>query len=656
MMATVSLNASLNSDDFWRPIDTAITKTSTIYEFQNDEGQYVRVTGTSLAYDGDNPLSGNYTQIAIFSDSGFNTQIASYSSATAIDFATYFSSGGASALAGGDAITGSGLDDIITSYGGADSIDGGAGDDIYQFNPGDVVLGEVINDGGNQGETDGIALIGNTGVVDFTLAFASGFEGVSFAGNALQAHFNAAQLPTALSLTALSGLAHSLHVFATASFSADGWTFGTWNDSNDHIVIHGDTANNTITGSDKADVIIAGLGADTLNGGDGGDAYQYDSGGDIETGETIADTGAGGTDTIYINGNSDCDFRSATMSGIEKIWISSAGTARFNASQLAALPSNLAFEGFDTVAQTVTVSDASNFSAAGWTFDNWGDQFDRISISGSLANGNDTITGSSQTDIIAAGSGADVVHAGDGDDAFGFFVSSDIVSGDVMDGGDGTDRFDVAVDLDFRPATITSVEALNFAGGGSLATFNAAQLPSDFAVRGVNSAAQTIAINEASNFSADAWTFSNWEAADTLAIGGTAGADTVVGSNARDVITGGLGKDSLSGGLDADRFDYNDLYKAGNESLKGGAQDVILDFAHGTDKIDLQDVDAKKGSGNQAFKFIKARPFHDKAGELHVVKKGGILLVEGDIDGNGKADFQIEVHGAAALTKADFVL
>jgi hypothetical protein len=33
-----------------------------------------------------------------------------------------------------------------------------------------------------------------------------------------------------------------------------------------------------------------------------------------------------------------------------------------------------------------------------------------------------------------------------------------------------------------------------------------------------------------------------------------------------------------------------------------------------------------------------------------------IAIVQGDIDGNGKADYQIEVHSLAALVKADFIL
>lgn len=68
-------------------------------------------------------------------------------------------------------------------------------------------------------------------------------------------------------------------------------------------------------------------------------------------------------------------------------------------------------------------------------------------------------------------------------------------------------------------------------------------------------------------------------------------------------------------------------------------------------------IDAKsKIAGNQDFKFIGKANFHHKAGELHFVKHGKNVYVEGDIDGNGKADFQIQVSHVTKLAAADFDL
>ena len=139
-----------------------------------------------------------------------------------------------------------------------------------------------------------------------------------------------------------------------------------------------------------------------------------------------------------------------------------------------------------------------------------------------------------------------------------------------------------------------------------------------------------------------------------LLIGNSVG-NTLIGNAGADTLLGKRGADLLSGGGNNDIFDFN----RANESGKGANRDVISDFggfAGQFDKIDLLGIDAKQGGGNQAFAFIGSARFHDKAGELHVLNKGGFLLVEGDINGDGRADFQIEVHGTASLSAGDFFL
>jgi hypothetical protein len=143
-------------------------------------------------------------------------------------------------------------------------------------------------------------------------------------------------------------------------------------------------------------------------------------------------------------------------------------------------------------------------------------------------------------------------------------------------------------------------------------------------------------------------------------IDGTANADLLPGTSMDDLIFGGLGKDIMDGFDGSDIFDFNSK----SETLKGANRDVIFDFdgvkdaGDDLDRIDLSGIDAKKGAGNQAFKYIGAHKFHHKAGELQVKYNAvaDIAIVSGDINGDGRADFQIEVHSAAALAKADFIL
>jgi Ca2+-binding RTX toxin-like protein len=136
--------------------------------------------------------------------------------------------------------------------------------------------------------------------------------------------------------------------------------------------------------------------------------------------------------------------------------------------------------------------------------------------------------------------------------------------------------------------------------------------------------------------------------------------DTLNGGAGDDVLTGGLGRDMLTGGAGRDVFDFDAILESGK---KAATRDLVLDFKHGEDKIDLKDLDANRNkSGDQAFKFIASSDFHHTAGELHVLKfdKPGkardFTLVEGDINGDGRADFQIELKGLINLTKGDFIL
>ncbi|MDP8994606.1 MAG: hypothetical protein M3N07_06465, partial [Pseudomonadota bacterium] len=97
------------------------------------------------------------------------------------------------------------------------------------------------------------------------------------------------------------------------------------------------------------------------------------------------------------------------------------------------------------------------------------------------------------------------------------------------------------------------------------------------------------------------------------------------------------------------------------------APDRIFGFEHAIDKIDLARIDADTtAAGNQAFTFIGSAAFsgNGAAGQLRAENLGeatpsyNVWRVEGDVDGDGVADFSIEVYIEVGqpLTASDFIL
>lgn len=121
---------------------------------------------------------------------------------------------------------------------------------------------------------------------------------------------------------------------------------------------------------------------------------------------------------------------------------------------------------------------------------------------------------------------------------------------------------------------------------------------------------------------------------------GAGGNDTLYGGGDSDWLAGGKGRDRLWGGEDADRFVF--------ATLERNARDIVMDFdsAEG-DVIDLSAIDAQKRvRGDQKFEFIGAHKFTGDAGELRYAKG----LLQGDVTGDGRADFTIKIGGYLHLS------
>ena len=239
-----------------------------------------------------------------------------------------------------------------------------------------------------------------------------------------------------------------------------------------------------------------------------------------------------------------------------------------------------------------------------------------ISVTGNgLANtltgntGNNTLTGLGGNDILDGKSGADAMIGGSGDDVYNIDNASDVVT-EVA--GEGT------ADVVYSSITIAALAA----------EVETAVL--------LGSSALGITGNAQANY-----------------LIGNSGANALSGAGGNDQLRGGLGVDILTGGANSDTFVFVTVAETGTTA---GTRDVIADFVQGTDRISVYSIDANSvgGTANDAFTFVGA--FSNVAGQLTTITDGGNTVVQGDVDGNSVADFQIQLTGLFTLNAADFIL
>ena len=139
----------------------------------------------------------------------------------------------------------------------------------------------------------------------------------------------------------------------------------------------------------------------------------------------------------------------------------------------------------------------------------------------------------------------------------------------------------------------------------------------------------------------------NVAAGSSTYILGSTGGDKIVGGATNDVIHGDSGADTLTGGAGADVFVYDSLSDALAPKSKTGVLDTIADFQNGTDKLDLSDL------GHMTFKGQSSTL---AAHEVSWYVSGGNTYVIGDVSGDGKSDFIIQLTGTHSMTGSDFLL
>jgi Ca2+-binding RTX toxin-like protein len=340
-------------------------------------------------------------------------------------------------------------------------------------------------------------------------------------------------------------------------------------------------------------------------------------------------------------------------------------------------------------------------------------------LSGSIRNdsisggqGNDTLNGGTGHDTLLGirsgeggamyNEGTDILNGGDGlDHLYGG-------GNDILNGGNGNDTIylnltgsgaiDGGADIDGIVANASSLGSFAFKNveylssshslSGKLAQFNEFQGISVAGIIGLSGVGGTLnlssRVESAIKVNASALTsaivLSGGTEGDTLtgtnyndALDGGAGNDSVMGGEGDDKLLGGYGVDRLVGGSGNDKLIGNaggdTLYGGGNadtfvfqyvsqSTVTAGGRDTIFDFSRFQgDKIDLGAIDANiELTGNQAFKLIGSAGFALKAGELRFAKSLGDTFVQGDVDGDGQADFAVRVKGDFNFVNSDFVL
>ncbi|MGI1662217.1 beta strand repeat-containing protein [Palleronia sp. KMU-117] len=365
-------------------------------------------------------------------------------------------------------------------------------------------------------------------------------------------------------------------------------------------VLAGGDGNDTLWGEDGNDALEANAGIDALYGGSGDDSLNIESG--IPIG-AVYDGGAG-NDRLLVKFNGIFAYlQFATITGIESLiynpLIDSGLNITFEASQFVGNHGNLTVtSGLSETLQITganagafvdslwinmertsgppaTTPSVTNFSAAGFTFSNWGAE-DVVRIEGTAANnlitgssqydqllgggGNDTLRGGAGNDRVEGGAGNDLLFGGSGNDSLLGGINQDTLYGDAgndtLDGGENSDRYFLSDALDllndtgtvgYDEAFITSVTGVNF---------NAFVMKGIERVNGFDGN-DTLNAQTAST----AWVLSGENGDDLLAASphgdtllGGAGNDVLLGGDGNDQMLGGTGNDSFYGGNGDDTF------------------------------------------------------------------------------------------------------
>jgi serralysin len=268
-----------------------------------------------------------------------------------------------------------------------------------------------------------------------------------------------------------------------------------------------------------------------------------------------------------------------------------------------------------------------------------------------MGAGDDKLTGGTSVEIVWDEAGNDKYALGGGNDVFLAFGANAEIGTDTIDGGAGIDTYSlvgsnagVAVNLD----TIAfGSAAAKTAIGAEIGVDKLTNIENVFGGGG----ADTIIGSGAAN--------GLWGDGGGDFLHGRGGNDSIDGGAGSDSIAGGAGRDVLTGGSQDDTFYFTALADSGRTAA---TRDVITDFEGagiiGGDKISLAAIDAIAGGADDTFHLLTS-PFSEftgAAGELRYLWTGLETVIQGDVNGDAKADFSIALTGQHILGVDDFNL
>ncbi len=464
--------------------------------------------------------------------------------------------------------------------------------------------------------------------------------------------------------------------------------------------IYGGFGNDTLTGTESGefisayggdDLIYSYGGDDTIDGGNGNDSIYGGDGADSISGGAGDDYIQANLDDAYIDGGDGNDtiyFSDYSLSGLVSADLSS-GNAEISGLNYTATNfenADIYLSSTNATLSIVGSEDDNNFfySAGNSTVDGLGGNDTVLSwrgddsLIGGLGDdsldswhGNDTLDGGAGNDTLVAGAGddlllggadADSLLGGDGDDTLNGGAGNDTLDGgtgsDTVDGGDDDDLIYGSSGADMLSGGL-GFDVLSYATSTSRIILDLNNSAVNFG-DAVGDVVDGFEEYHASDFTDQL----RGDAGDNVFFGGgvtdrlygRAGDDSLNGEAGADAIYGNLGADEMTGGDDTarDRFIYFQMSESG---VGAGNRDVITDFGSGEDRIEISRFDADITQGfKQRFDFVGDAAFSNTAGELRYEQTGGSTIVQADVNGDGIADFEIELLGQMDLIANDFLI